>query len=998
MLEWLTVSTSVELGKMAFEQVLNLAGSVLNGYIEDFFKSCLGSSVDRLNTAFLRTPMAEAIGVFIRECVQELKLNNVLDTSIEHHYKRAMKQFVCDRAVGSILGQAFQRSCDQIDYKRLKTIWEEKGLGVGWDFPSEDFRWRRVAQKYVDEVKNIIRANPELRALLETKLLEEIARNTAEISPGFDVNKYRERLQRSYGYLKSYALDSTDRVDSIKLWNIFIEQTVREAVPPTRYDLPVDLKRQLQEKGLLDDDLSPEAMERYRRDYFQQPSRKVFEAIANTQRTVILGDPGSGKSSLLQYLALKWVEGETETLPLLIELRQFEISNSSDFLEFFHCGRGADWQFDRQKLHQYLLDNSTLVMFDGLDEIFDRARQVAIIKHIQRFSLTYPQARILVTSRIVGYNPEPLQHSEFHHFTIQPLEKDEIHTFVDDWYKLSMGDDSEKKRLKQRLKEAIDTSPAIANLADNPLLLTMMAILNRRQELPRDRADLYDQASRVLLYHWDVEHKQLQLPLDTIGRREKQEMLRLIAYEMQAGEEGLKGNAIDAGNLTRILTSYLRDCGFSEPREKTNRLIQQLRERNFILCYRGADTYGFVHRTFLEYFCALEIVNRFESERTLSFEQLRDEVFGQHWHDETWHEVLSLICGSLNAKFAEEMVLFLLSQDRDRNEFLEQERLQWQDKRLVPDGLTHVFLAAYCFSEIRHPSESVACQLLQRLKEETCEKDGIKLDLDTAEMVCFSIAENFKYKLGAFQWLKERIEFTDDYVILTAAILAISYFFKDDPETLPWLKECMSHPYWGVKRAAIWAIQFNFKGFPEVINSDFCSFLKECAELEDDEHGEVRYTSVGAVASLFSHDPETLYWLKHCIENGTYQGVRVRAIKEILTYFKPSPEILSVLIKAVRSDSDWVVRGEAIDQISDNFAVDNEILALFYDIARNDPYQYDPDEYRWGENPRKIALEALIKHDSGKAELAELLRDRSLNDSDERLRKWAAVQLKRMEE
>lgn len=102
----------------------------------------------------------------------------------------------------------------------------------------------------------------------------------------------------------------------------------------------------------------------------------------------------------------------------------------------------------------------------------------------------------------------------------------------------------------------------------------------------------------MLLYHWDVDHKRLNLPLDAIGRREKQEMLCLIAYEMQAREEGLKGNLISAERLTRILTDYLRDQGFSEPREKANRLIQQLQERNFILCDRGADTYGLIHRTF----------------------------------------------------------------------------------------------------------------------------------------------------------------------------------------------------------------------------------------------------------------------------------------------------------------------------------------------------------------------------------------------------------------
>ena len=84
-----------------------------------------------------------------------------------------------------------------------------------------------------------------------------------------------------------------------------------------------------------------------------------------------MGDPGAGKSTLLQYLALEWVEGKPESLPLLIELRDYAISQSNNFLNFLHHGRGVDWQFDQQQLHQHLQNQPTLVMFDGLDEVFD---------------------------------------------------------------------------------------------------------------------------------------------------------------------------------------------------------------------------------------------------------------------------------------------------------------------------------------------------------------------------------------------------------------------------------------------------------------------------------------------------------------------------------------------------------------------------------------------------------------------------------------------------
>lgn len=793
MLEWSVATTGIELGKLVLEQVLDLSKPVLEGYVQDFFKDCLSSGVSRLNATALKTPMAEAIGYFIKRFIKELQINDVPETSIQHHYKAAIKKFVQDKAVRPILGKAFEKDCKQIDYGQVEQIWAQQYQGSGWQFPSEEFDWRGVCKEYIYEVKGIVKANPELREILNSDLLEDIARNTTQLSPGFDIEAYRNSLHSSYGYLKLYTLDSTDRVDAIKLWAMFIEQTVRKALPPMRYDLPLDVKRQLQAEGQLKADLSPEALEHYRHEYFQQPARKVLEVLGDSQRAVILGDPGSGKSSLLQYLALEWVEGKTEKLPLLIELREFAINPSTNFLEFLHCGRGVDWQFEQQQLHQHLLEFPTLAMFDGLDEVFDRATQSTVIDDIIRFSQQYPKAQVLVTSRIIGYNPERLQHSGFRHFTIQSLNTDEIHEFIDRWYDLSLGSDPDKLRLKQRLKDAISNSKAISNLADNPLLLTMMAILNRRQELPRDRADLYDQASRVLLYHWDVDHKRLQIPMDAIGRREKQEMLRLIAYEMQAGEEGLKGNLISAERLTRILTDYLRDQGFSEPREKANLLIQQLRERNFILCYRGADTYGFMHRTFLEYFCAVEIVYRFEKQRILTFEQLRDEVFGQHWQDETWHEVLKLICGIIDSKFTGDLISFLIRKNGEINNF------------------SNLMLASECLLETkdRLKIEAVIQNLIEELKNLTVNQNlGNPKVIYSGNFLPDSKAISFVANFGRdcpdiLVWLHSIILEHQDPTKKAVAMREIVKYWKDDPETFPIIKQCAVEEIFSVRVEAI---------------------------------------------------------------------------------------------------------------------------------------------------------------------------------------------------
>ena len=925
MLEWLVTIGATELGKAIFEQGLKLGQPAAEDYVKDFFKGCLKEGVAAAKPEVAKKAVAGALQAFLLLVAEELEDQELSKAEIRDRYDPALIQFVKDESVKPILGQAFEKECRAIDHTALATLWAQATLR-GKPFPElpDGFDWQRIGSEYLKKVRRIVREAPDLRSLLETALLEDIARNTAnlntQISPGFDVARYRESLQTSYGYLKLSTIDTTDQQYRVKLWKMFIEQTVREDM------------RQTSEVFKTSEVSEQEALEHDRREYFQQPSRKVLEAINSQipdfseksgilQRAVILGDPGAGKSTLLQYLALEWVESQTsevfETsevsarLPLLIELREYAIAQAHSFLDFLHRGRGVDWQFDQQQLHQYLQEHPTLVMFDGLDEVFDRPTQAAITDDIIRFAQQYPHAQILITSRIIGYNPERLQHAGYRHFTIQPLDTDEIHEFIDRWYTLALGNDLDKDRLVTRLKEAITNSQAIRNLADNPLLLTMMAILNRRQELPRDRADLYDQASRVLLYHWDVDHKKLNLPLDTIGRREKQEMLRLIAYDMQAGDEGLKGNLISADRLTRILTDYLRDQGFSEPREKANKLIDQLRHRNFILCDRGADTYGFVHRTFLEYFCAVEIVNRFEKQRTLTFEQLRDDVFGNHWQDETWHEVLRLICGLIDVKFARELIEYLIEiEGKDYN-------------------FKNLFLAAECLSMTR-----------------------IRLELNSVE----------KSLLPSLQSL---INFDLDY----------DYDRDRDHEAISLVQSIQSQAVSTI--ASVWKLETTY------------SWLKECAS--SNENWAVRITSIQEISRKWKNNIDTLKWLKDCARHSKNAHTRSTAVQELAKGWRDDPDTLQILKSCVSTDTDWRVRSAALEGLSLYWANDLNFFEIACSRILADPFNR---KYYFQINPRKIALKALTTHYSTNPKTLELLRDRAANDPDEQLREWAQEQLR----
>uniref|UniRef100_UPI003444A248 NACHT domain-containing protein n=1 Tax=Okeania sp. SIO2F4 TaxID=2607790 RepID=UPI003444A248 len=103
--------------------------------------------------------------------------------------------------------------------------------------------------------------------------------------------------------------------------------------------------------------------------------------------------------------------------------------------------------------------------------------------------------------------------------------------------------------------------------------------------------------------------------------------------------------------LEKIIRDYLKSVDINEPRTAARVLMEQLRSRNFILCFVGAEYYAFVHRTFLEYFCAWSFVWQFKETQNLGIDGLINDVFGKHWQDEKWHEVLRLIAGMIDATF-----------------------------------------------------------------------------------------------------------------------------------------------------------------------------------------------------------------------------------------------------------------------------------------------------------------------------------------------------------
>ncbi|HEY6898772.1 MAG TPA: HEAT repeat domain-containing protein [Rhodocyclaceae bacterium] len=533
---------------------------------------------------------------------------------------------------------------------------------------------------------------------------------------GFDAERYRAAILGRFDKLNFEMLDTTGAFYSgVRLWNIFVPQSARECheYNPRLLEIPKEHQRRLLEAGEITAKQLEEAerqADQQRQKYFQQPLRPILDVMdvalhASSagvgRKLVILGDPGSGKSSLIRYLALRWAGiteatvRDTQPIPLVVDLGAYgrwRCDGRKDFIRFLE--EAPVWhEWPRGLLGNLISKPARVVLLlDGLDEVFDLKTRSEVVDDIQRFTNQFAQTPIIVTSRVVGYQPQRLRDAEFRHFMLQDLDATQIANFVDSWHDVTFDDPAQAAPKRDRLQKAIRESKSIAMLAGNPLLLTMMAILNRNQELPRDRADLYAQASRVLLHQWDTERALEDFPGMNveIGLREKTDILRRIAAHMQANSGGLKGNLIDGPTLTGLIEDYLQnELHFAHARAAARAVVEQLRQRNFILCFVGADSYAFVHRTFLEYFSAADFVHQFNVAKTLDIDSLI-ALFDRHCRDDEWREVLRLICGQIDETFVGKIV----------------ERLTMRTDITKWDGdtpLPELPLAIWCLSEVRNP-------------------------------------------------------------------------------------------------------------------------------------------------------------------------------------------------------------------------------------------------------------------------------------------------------
>ncbi|MCF2150026.1 hypothetical protein IQ276_027055 [Desmonostoc muscorum LEGE 12446] len=108
------------------------------------------------------------------------------------------------------------------------------------------------------------------------------------------------------------------------------------------------------------------------------------------------------------------------------------------------------------------------------------------------------------------------------------------------------------------------------------------------------------------------------------------------------------------------------------------------------------------------------------------------------------------------------------------------------------------------------------------------------------------------------------------------------------------------------------------------------------------------------------------------------------------------PDTRSILKDRATADNSGNVRGAAIQALAKQFRNQSELFEIYYNCAVNDSFKGKHD-LPFNPNPRRIALEIIIKQFLQHPQTLRPLRDKATNDADEEVRKFAQEKLAELE-
>ncbi|MEM8642802.1 MAG: GUN4 domain-containing protein [Cyanobacteria bacterium P01_G01_bin.54] len=341
------------------------------------------------------------------------------------------------------------------------------------------------------------------------------------------------------------------------------------------------------------------------------------------RRLAILGAPGSGKTTLMRYITLMYALRKPRRLypkapnfiPVLLYLRDIykQIIENPDLAL---ADLLTDWVRDLQRTDplrppkgwfaKKLKQKRLLILLDGLDEVADDQDRKQVSRWVDRQMYEYSETAFILTSRPLGYKHAQLKEGVTV-LEVAPLTSGQIQDFVDQWYRETeikaqghedLGVIEAANRQAKLLLKEIRNNKTLRDLAENPLLLTMISTVHRRRgSIPRNRVELYRDICQVLL----EKRQQAKGIPDVLTASQKQAILQPLSLELMR-HNTRKFTLADIAPLLEAKLANLPQVQFT-PED----FLKRLQEVDALIAKEQEGEFEFAHLSFQEYLAAVEI-------------------------------------------------------------------------------------------------------------------------------------------------------------------------------------------------------------------------------------------------------------------------------------------------------------------------------------------------------------------------------------------------------
>jgi HEAT repeat protein len=489
----------------------------------------------------------------------------------------------------------------------------------------------------------------------------------ADIRPITETHlSYLRWLIKRTSHLDTQGIHSAQRLSQMKLEEVYIplwakQEKGLQTIGPTLFSKALAAEPSIETQAL--------------------PSLPLSQIIARHDHVMLLGEPGSGKTTFLYYLALKYAHAlcnqvedagaEAARFPLLHRI--------ADYVEYgMHQGKSlSDFLVDDCTRHECptsaladvlsaeLQAGRCLVLLDGLDEVVRADDHRMVVRKIEEFVRRYDDVpnRFIITSRGAGYHEAPLSNT-FAHYTLQELKETDIRRFLEAWYpavEIALSPEEAATIRETRAKDEINdlmktiqTVPGVHQLAANPLLLRILAQLHRAGvPLPRQRIVLYHQVMETLTQTWRPSQGVPASALSEISSLFDQphitRLLSKLAYWLHLKKPGGFASELEICRELGKEWARLTDRLWREEdlviEKEMRQFLRTVQEQTGILVEDVPHRYGFAHLTFEEYYAARYL---------MANSQERAQRIRAHLHDPRWQEPILLALGLIGIESPEE--------------------------------------------------------------------------------------------------------------------------------------------------------------------------------------------------------------------------------------------------------------------------------------------------------------------------------------------------------